>query len=71
MKHYKQLTLFQRYHIQSLLQVGLTQSQIAAELGVNKSTISRELKKNTPTRGQTAHTYIAEHAQRKVRSRHS
>ncbi|WP_143751881.1 helix-turn-helix domain-containing protein, partial [Maribacter sp. 4U21] len=50
MKHYKQLTLSQRYQIQSLLQVGFTQTQIALELGGNKSTISRELKRNIPTR---------------------
>ena len=71
MKHYKQLTLSQRYQIQSLLQVGYTQTQIALELSVNKSTISRELKRNIPTRGQTANTYVAEHAQRKTLYRHS
>jgi len=70
MKHYKQLTLSQRYQIQSLLQVGFTQTRIALELGVNKSTISRELKRNMPTRGQTAYTYVAEHAQRKTSYRH-
>ena len=71
MKHYKQLTLSQRYQIQSLLQVGCSQTQIALELQVNKSTISRELKRNIPTRGQTAYTYVAEHAQRKTLYRHS
>jgi len=70
MKHYKQLTLAQRYQIQTLLQVGLNQTEIASELGVSKSTISRELKRNIPTRGQTANTYIAEHAQQKTRYRH-
>jgi len=71
MKHYKQLTLPQRYQIQSLIQVGYTQTQIALELGVNKSTISRELKRNIPTRGQTAYRYVAEHAQHKTLYRHS
>ena len=70
MKHYKQLTLSQRYQIQSFLQVGFSQTRIAFELGVNKSTISRELKRNIPTRGQTAYTYVAEHAQRKTLHRH-
>jgi len=70
MKHYKQLTLSQRYQIESLLQVGCTQSEIANELGVHRSTISRELKRNIPSRGQTANKYIAEHAQRKTSYRH-
>ena len=71
MKKYKQLTLSQRYQIQNFLQVGFTQTQIAFELGVNKSTISRELKRNIPSRGQTARRYIGEHAQRKTDHRHS
>ena len=43
MKKYKQLTLAQRYQIEALLQAGIT--QIAIQLGVHKSTISRELKR--------------------------
>lgn len=70
MKKYKQLTLIQRYQIQSLIQVGLTQTRIASELGVCKSTISRELKRNVPARGRTAGRYIGEHAQRKTDYRH-
>ena len=70
MKKYKQLTLSQRYQIQNFLQVGLTQTQIAFELGVNKSTISRELTGNIPGRGQTTSKYIGEHAQRKTDYRH-
>ena len=71
MKKYKQLTLAQRYQIQSLLQAGLNQSSIAKQLEVHRSTISRELKRNTPNRGRTATPYIGEHAQRKTDSRHS
>ncbi|WP_299676026.1 IS30 family transposase [uncultured Dokdonia sp.] len=71
MKHYKQLTLSQRYQIQSLLQLGFTQTQIASKVNVNKSRISRELKRNIPTRGQTAYRYLADHAERKTRDRHS
>lgn len=43
---YKQLTQEERYMISSRIQVGFNQTKIAIELGVNKSTISRELKRN-------------------------
>ncbi len=49
MKSYKQLASEQRYQIYGLKQAGLDQSQIAFRLGVNKSTILRELSRN---RGQ-------------------
>ena len=71
MINYKQLRLEQRYQIQSLLDMGLSQTKIADYIGVNKSTISRELKRNVPKRGQTAVPYIGEHAQRKTDYRHS
>ena len=45
MKHYSQLTLEQRYVIYSMLKIGLTQLKISEEIGVYKSTISRELKR--------------------------
>lgn len=48
---YKQLTLIQRVMIYILKANNFTQTQIAAQLGVNKSTISRELKRNTGKRG--------------------
>ncbi len=51
MKHYKQLNQEQRYQISGLLKAGLKQTKIAAELGVNKATISRELKRNAGKRG--------------------
>lgn len=70
MKKYKQLTLGQRYQIQSLVQAGLNQSDIAEQLKVHRSTISRELKRNTPKRGRTAFQYIGEHAQSKTDFRH-
>ena len=44
MKKYKQLILAQRNQIEVLLQVGITQTSIAMQLSVHKSTISRELK---------------------------
>ena len=71
MKKYKQLSLGQRYQIESLSKAGLPQTEIASLLGVDKSTISRELKRNTPKRGRTAGQYIGEHAQRKTDLRHS
>jgi IS30 family transposase len=70
MKHYKQLTLGQRYQISALLKAGATQTSIASILGVDKSTISRELKRNTPSRGRTAGVYIGGHAHNKTLYRH-
>ena len=71
MKKYKQLRLAQRYQIEPLLKAGLSQAGIAPVIGVHRSTICRELKRNTPTRGHTAKRYIGGHAQRKTGFRHS
>lgn len=71
MINYKQLCLAQRYQIESLLKIGLSQIKIAEQLGVHRSTISRELKRNLPKRGRTAGVYIGNHAQRKTDIRHS
>lgn len=51
MKHYKQLTREQRYQISGMKKAGLNQSQIATEVGVHKSTISREFERNQGRRG--------------------
>ena len=51
MKHYRQLTLEKRYGIYSLLKTGHNQSKIAEVVGVHKSTINRELKRNRGGRG--------------------
>ncbi len=51
MKKYQQLTLEQRYQISALVQLGFNQSAIAEELGVAKSTIGRELRRNRSKRG--------------------
>ena len=51
MKHYKQLTSEQRYQISGLKKAGLNQSQIADEVGMHKSTISREFRRNKGRRG--------------------
>lgn len=64
MKRYKQLTIEQRYQIYGLKKAGFDQSEIAGELKVNKSTISRELKRNVGDRG-----WHPRQAQEKTRER--
>lgn len=51
MKQYKQLASEQRYQIYGLKQAGLNQTQIAKNIGVDKSTISREFRRNKGQRG--------------------
>ena len=51
MSVYTQLTRGQRYQIYAFLKAGFLQSAIAKQIGVNKSTISRELKRNRGKRG--------------------
>lgn len=51
MKRYSQLTLEKRYGIYSLLKTDHNQSEIAKVIGVHKSTISREFKRNRGGRG--------------------
>ena len=51
MNSYKQLDYEQRYHIYSMMRIGFSQTQIASELGVHRSTISRELRRNRGKRG--------------------
>ena len=70
MKKYKQLTVEQRYQIEALLQAGLSQTLIANQLGVHRSTISRELRRGIALRGRTAGVYVATNAERKTRNRH-
>ncbi len=43
---HKQLTQQQRYHIYGLWKSGHTQTAIAKEIGVHKSTTCREFKRN-------------------------
>jgi IS30 family transposase len=51
LKTYKQLTCEQRYAIRILIKKNYLQKDIAEAIGVNKSTISRELKRNSGKRG--------------------
>jgi transposase, IS30 family len=49
--NYTQLTREQRYQIKALMKAGHNQSEIAANIGCHKSTISRELKRNSGQKG--------------------
>jgi|SRR5690554_209077 len=70
MQKFKQLSLAQRYQIEVLLQTGLTQTSIAKQIGVHKSTICREFKRSIPKRGRGSGEYSATNAQRKTIIRH-
>ena len=62
-RHYQQLTYDQRCQIYTLKKTGFSQRFIAREIGVNQSTVSRELLRNTGGRGyrhQQAHQKASE-----------
>lgn len=65
MRHYTQLTQGQRYQIYALKRAGFSQKTVASEIGVNPSTISRELRRNTGKRG-----YRPLQAHHKAQGRH-
>lgn len=69
-KKYNQLTLEQRYKIEALIGAEMTQTAIAEIIGVHKCTISREIKRNAPKRGQGAKIYVAINADDKTSHRH-
>jgi len=69
-KKYNQLNLEQRYKIEAYLAAGKSQTAISKLLGVHKSTISRELKRNVPKRGIGANHYVATKANLKTQNRH-
>lgn len=62
-----QITLEQRYEIDTLIRLGKTQDYIASAIGVHKSSISRELKRNADSRSGNYRPILAE---RKCRERH-
>ena len=68
--NYHHLSLDQRYLIEAFVKVGMSQKAIANELGVHPSTVSRELRRNTPARGRLAGQYLASNAQRRTIKRH-
>lgn len=70
-KKYCQLTLAQRYEIAAYIKADKSQTEIADLLGVHRSTISRELKRNIPKRGKGANNYVAANAQKKTNNRHA
>jgi len=67
---HKQLNQKQRYHIFGLLEAGYNQTQIANEVGVHKSTISRELKRNVFWWGSRIAQYKPDYAQAYCKDRH-
>lgn len=69
-KNYTQLGLEQRYMIEALHKAGHKQKEIAIQLCVSPSTISRELKRNTLLGGYDYGKYIAVKAQRRTDVRH-
>jgi len=72
MKPYSQLTLEQRYGIYTLLKTGQNQTEIARIIGVDKSTISRELRRNRGGRGyryKQAHRMALYRHHKRIRAR--
>lgn len=70
MQKFNQLSLEQRYQIEILIKEGLSQTRIAELIGVHKSTVSRELKRNTGKRGINALAYSARIASDRTKVRH-
>lgn len=70
--NYRQLIDSQGYQIESYLDANYTITQIAIELGVHKSTISRELQRNSKKRSYTAcHAQVISNERRKEACKHS
>lgn len=63
--NYRQLTQEQRYQIGACLKIGMKKSEIAKEIKVHKSTVSREIRRNS-----TPHRYNPSRAVRLARERH-
>lgn len=69
---YHQLTQEQRYQIYALLKTKHSQNEIANVLGVNKSTISREIQRNRGKRGyrpKQAHRFAMKRRRKAVQKR--
>jgi IS30 family transposase len=74
MSSYKQLTREERYQIHALLQAGHEKAEIALQLGRDRSTIYREVKRNCGKRGyrpRQAHMKAIERREKKIRPRFS
>ena len=70
MKKHNQITLEHRYQISALLNAQTNKTQIALIIGVQRSTVYRELKRNAPARGRRADHNIPQHSQNKTLRRH-
>ncbi len=70
MRTYKQLTSEQRYQISALKRMGHSPTEIAKELEVHKSTISRELSRNAGERGYRPKQADEKASQRRVNAPH-
>ena len=69
---YKHLAQEQRYQISVLLKTGHSQTEIAVIIGVNKSTVGRELRRNRGQRGyrpKQAHRLAQERRRKAIRKR--
>lgn len=69
MRHYTQLTQEQRYQIYALMKASHSQTEIAKIVGVHKSTVSREVRRNQGLKGyrpQQAHQWALRRRQDKV-----
>ncbi len=65
MRQYSRVTYEDRCHISAWMQDGISVSEVAQRLGFNKSTIYRELQRNSSTRG-----YLPSSAKQKARRRY-
>lgn len=70
MKKYNQLSLEQRYQIQALLTCGHTYTTIAETIGVHKSTVGREIRRNQIMSGPRRNIYDPDIAWQKTKIRH-
>ena len=70
MQKFNHLSPEQRYQIEILIKEGYSQTHIASVIGVHKSTISRELKRNTGKRGLHSKSYQAKVAINRTPERH-
>jgi len=71
MNRYNHLSQENRHQIEALLKEGLNQTEIANNIGVNRSTISRELKRNVTNEGPPGNNYRADAAQQLTDRRHA
>lgn len=71
MNNYKQLSLENRHQIKALLDAGHNQSEIADLIGVHRSTICREIRRNVTNEGPAGNSYRAGTAQELTDQRHA